>query len=94
MYSDGTYVGTAEDAYYGTVQVQAVISNGKITDVQFLRYPNDRGTSIRINTKAMPKLTQEAISAQSASVNGVSGASDTSAAFKQSLAAALSQARA
>ena len=94
LYNDGTYVGSVADAYYGNVQVQAVISNGKIVDVQFLNYPQDRSTSRRINSVAMPYLTQEAISAQSANVNGVSGASDTSAAFKQSLSSALAQAQA
>jgi len=94
MYTDGTYTGSPADAYYGTVQVAVVITNGKISDVQFLNYPQDRNTSRRINGMAMPYLTQEAIQAQSANVNGVSGASDTSAAFKESLASALSQARA
>jgi uncharacterized protein with FMN-binding domain len=42
----------------------------------------------------MPRLTQEVIQAQSANVNGVSGASDTSAAFRQSLTSALADARA
>jgi uncharacterized protein with FMN-binding domain len=73
--------------------VQAVISNGKIVDVQFLQYPNTHGTSIRINSQAMPYLTQEAIQSQSANVNIVSGATDTSIAFQQSLAVALTQAK-
>ena len=94
LYTDGTYTGSGADAYYGTVQVEAIITNGKISDVQFLNYPQDRSTSRRINSNAMPQLTQEAIQAQSANVNGVSGASDTSAAFKQSLASALAQAKA
>ena len=92
QYRDGIYTGSQADAYYGTVQVQVKISGGKIADVTFLSYPSDRGTSRSINSYAMPQLTQEAIQAQSANVNGVSGASDTSAAFRQSLSAALSQA--
>ena len=91
-YRDGIYTGSQADAYYGTVQVQVKISGGKIADVTFLSYPSDRGTSRSINSYAMPQLTQEAISAQSANVNGVSGASDTSAAFRQSLSSALNQA--
>ncbi len=93
QYADGTYTGTPADAYYGTVQVQAVIQNGKITDVTFLQYPNDRRTSQYINGNAMPILISEAIQAQSANVNGVSGASETSPAFRVSLADALSQAK-
>jgi uncharacterized protein with FMN-binding domain len=93
IYNDGTYTGSIADAYYGNVQVEAVITNNKISDVRFLDYPQDRSTSRRINSYAMPYLTQEAIQVQSANVNGVSGASDTSAAFKQSLASALAKAR-
>ncbi|MFZ1074874.1 MAG: FMN-binding protein [Minisyncoccia bacterium] len=92
-YADGSYTGTAENAYYGTVQVKAVISGGKISDVQFLQYPNDRSNSRFINGRAMPLLTQEAISAQNANVDGVSGATFTSQAFQQSLASALALAK-
>ena len=91
-YNDGTYTGSVANAYYGNVQVRATILNGQITDVTFLQYPNDRSTSRYINSQAMPYLIQEAIQTQNANVNAVSGASDTSAAFKQSLAAALAQA--
>jgi uncharacterized protein with FMN-binding domain len=91
-YNNGTYIGNAADAYYGNIQVKVVISGGKIADVIFLQYPNDRSTSRIINQQAMPQLKSEAIQAQSAKVDGVSGASDSSAAFKQSLASALSQA--
>ncbi len=93
QYVDGTYTGTATNAYYGTVQVEAIISGGKLADVKFLQYPNDRGTSLRLSNQAMPVLTQEALKAQSAQVNGVSGASQTSEAFVQSLASALAQAK-
>jgi uncharacterized protein with FMN-binding domain len=91
-YKDGTYTGSVADAFYGNVQVQAVVSGGKITDVIFLQYPNDRRTSIEINSQAMPLLKQEAIAVQSAQVDGVSGATATSGAFIQSLGSALSQA--
>ena len=93
QYVDGTYTGSTADAYYGNIQVQVTISRGMIADVQFLQYPSDRSTSRYINQQAMPILRQEAIQAQSAQVDGVSGASDTSAAFQQSLASALSQAK-
>lgn len=93
LYADGSFVGSVADAYYGSVQVKAVISGGKIADVQFLQYPSDRSTSRYINGQAMPLLQQEAIQAQSAQVNGVSGATFTSQAFIQSLASALALAR-
>lgn len=91
-YRDGTYTGSVADAYYGNVQVQATIQNGFITDVQFLDYPQDRGTSIYINSQATPLLRQEAIQTQNAQVDTVSGATETSGAFRQSLGSALSQA--
>lgn len=93
QYTDGTYTGSTADAYYGMVQVKATIQAGKLTDVTFLQYPNDRRTSQYINSQAMPQLRQEAIQAQSANVSGVSGASDTSAAFRESLSNALAQAK-
>lgn len=93
LYKDGRYTGISADAYYGNIQIVATISSGKLTDVQFLDYPHDRGTSIRINTQAMPYLRSEAIQAQSANVNTVSGATDSSGAFRQSLASALTQAK-
>src|SRR6266480_4883377 len=85
-YKDGTYTGSAADAFYGTIQVQATVQNGKLTDVQFLQYPNDRDESIQINQQAMPMLKQEAIQAQSANVDIISGATDSSRAFTESLA--------
>ncbi len=93
QYVDGSYTGNPADAYYGTVQVKAVISGGRIADVQFLQYPSDRSTSRYINSQAMPLLTQEAISVQSAQVDGVSGATATSGAFIESLASALAKAK-
>ena len=92
-YKDGTFTGGSEDAYYGNVQVKAVISGGKITDVQFIQHPQNAARSVAINTLAMPNLTQEAIQTQDAQVDVVSGATDTSNAFMQSLSSALTQAK-
>jgi uncharacterized protein with FMN-binding domain len=92
QYKDGQYTGPRVDAFYGWVQVQAVVQNGQIADVKFLQYPNDRRTSQRINNIAMPYLTSEAIQAQSANVDIISGATLTSEAFAQSLQYALQNA--
>jgi len=92
-YKDGTYTGNAADAFYGNIQVQATIQSGRITNVQFLQYPNDRTRSIAINTLAMPNLSSDAIQAQNANVNIFSGATDSSNAFIQSLSSALTQAK-
>ncbi|MDE2031163.1 MAG: FMN-binding protein [Patescibacteria group bacterium] len=93
-YRNGTYVGSNVDAYYGNVQVQATITNGRLTDVSFLNYPQDRNASLRRSDYAMPILKSEAIAAQTANVNTVSSATSTSEAFISSLASALSKASA
>jgi len=93
QFKDGQYTGTVADALYGTVQVKATIQQGKLADVQFLDYPHDRRTSVRINSVAVPDLTSEALQAQSASVDIISGATLTSQAFIESLQSALIQAK-
>ncbi|HEX7735643.1 MAG TPA: FMN-binding protein [Ktedonobacteraceae bacterium] len=93
-YKDGTYTGSVADAQWGNVQVQVVIQSGKISNVTFLEYPNERDRSVRINQSADPQLINEVIQAQSANVDIVTGATDTSEAFIQSLTDALSQAQA
>ena len=94
LFSDGTYTGSIADAYFGPVQVKAVVTNGKLSNVIFLQYPSDRSTSMRKSQMAMPILKSEAILAQSAQVNTVSGATQTSLGFMESLQSALSQAKA
>ncbi len=91
---DGTYSGPVVDAYYGYMQIEAVIQNGHLATIHVLRYPNDRRTSIYINRQALPMLRDEVIQAQSANVNIISGATLSSHAFIQSLGAALDRAHA
>jgi uncharacterized protein with FMN-binding domain len=93
-YKDGSFTGKSSDAVYGYIQVKATVSGGKLTDVEFLDYPQDRRNSVEINDYAMPQLKDQAIQAQSAQVDGVSGATDTSQAFIESLGNALTQAKA
>jgi uncharacterized protein with FMN-binding domain len=93
QYKDGQYTGSNADAFYGNVRVEASVQNGQLTDVQFQDYPHDRRTSQEINSQAMPWLKSEAIQAQSAQVDLISGATLTSEAFVQSLQSALDQAR-
>ncbi len=92
QYQDGTFTGPSSNAFYGQVQVQVVISGGKISSVTALNYPQDRRTSARINSFAVPQLQSEAVQAQSANVDVVSGATLTSQAFMQSLQGALNSA--
>ncbi|MES2315428.1 MAG: FMN-binding protein [Patescibacteria group bacterium] len=92
-FKNGTYTGDSVDAFYGNVQVSAIISGGQLTNVTFLDYPRDRRTSLQKSNQAMPILKSEAISSQSANVNSVSGATYTSEAFTLSLTSALNQAK-
>jgi uncharacterized protein with FMN-binding domain len=92
-YADGTYTGSGLEFMYGTVQVEAVIEGGQITEIQFLSIPSGRRESDEINGRATPILKQEAIAAQSAHVQVVSGATLTSRAFMESLQSALDQAQ-
>jgi uncharacterized protein with FMN-binding domain len=92
-YKDGTFKGPEVDAYYGLVQVQATIQSGKLANVQFLEFPSDRRTSQEINNIAVPYLQQEALQAQSARVDIISGATLTSEAFMMSLQNALDSAK-
>ncbi len=91
-FKDGTYTGAVENVYYGNVQVSVTISGGKITNVKFLQYPNEHYTSVYINQQAMPYLKQEALQAQNANVQVISGATFTSQGFIQSLQSALNKA--
>jgi uncharacterized protein with FMN-binding domain len=92
QYKDGTYAGSVADAFYGNLQAMVTIQGGAITDVTFPQYPTN-GHSGQVSNQALPVLKQEAIAAQSANVNIVSGATQDSQAFQQSLASALAQAK-
>lgn len=91
-YKDGIYIGSVEDVYYGNVQVRTTISNGNISDVEFLQYPDDRDNSVKINARAMPILKSEAIKSQTADVDIVTGATQTSKGYIKSLSNSLAQA--
>jgi len=89
---DGSYTGDVANTVFGDVQVSVVISGGKITDVQKVKMPDSPGHTSQVSASSFPVLRSEAIQAQSASVNVVSGATQTSEGFSQSLASALSKA--
>jgi uncharacterized protein with FMN-binding domain len=79
---------------YGDVQVRVVVAGRKVTDVVALRLTDSSSRSVQISAYAAPILRREALSAQSARIDTVSGASYTSAGYIQSLQAALDAARA
>ena len=91
-YQDGTYTGDTVQTRYGNVEVQVTISGGAITDVTALSLPERDGHSARISSQAEPILREEALTAQSAKIDLLSGATYTSTGYEQSLQAALDQA--
>lgn len=88
----GTFTGSDVPTEYGDVQVKAVVSGGRVVDVQAIRLPNFHARSMELSQYAAPTLRQEAIQAQSAGIDAVSGATTTSEAYIESLTSALQQA--
>jgi uncharacterized protein with FMN-binding domain len=78
---------------FGVVQVQLTLTNGKITAVTPVQVPQDDGHSSELSSYSIPILGQEVLSAQSASINAVSGATYTSLGYAQSVQAALDAAK-
>jgi len=77
---------------YGPVKVQAVVSSGKLTNVNVLEVPDNGNYEDQIVSIALPELKSEALSAQSGNIDIVSGATFTSEGYAQSLQAALDKA--
>ncbi|MGW2618722.1 FMN-binding protein [Streptomyces sp. NPDC001500] len=84
-----TLTGDSVDTRYGQVQVRVTLTDGKITDVTAVAYPQDNPRDQQINSYAVPQLTREALTAQSADIDTVSGATYTSDGYRQSLQSAL-----
>ena len=84
------FTGDAIDVGYGIVQVKITVSNGKITEADVVQAPSGRNQ--RWTDFAVPNLRSQTLSAQSAAINGVSGASYTSYGWYKSLITALQKA--
>jgi uncharacterized protein with FMN-binding domain len=87
-----TLTGDTAQTRWGPVQVQVTVAGGKITDVTAVQYPNGNGRDQEINSYALPVLAKEALAAQSANIDHVSGATVTSDGYVQSLQSAIDQA--
>jgi uncharacterized protein with FMN-binding domain len=87
---DGTYTGPVINVNYGNVQVKITVSNGKITDAVAVKAP--KGKNDRYTNMAVPILKAQTLQAQSANIQGVSGASYTSYGWFKSLQGALADA--
>ena len=87
---NGTFTGPAVFVNYGTVQVKITVTNGKITDAVAVQAPS--GKNDRYTNMAVPILKQQTLKAQSANIQGASGASYTSYGWYKSLQGALADA--
>lgn len=92
--ADGAYVGASFTNRWGVVQVQMTVSGGTITSVDALQLPGGASKSVSINNRAYPQLVQMSLTAQSADVDTVSGATYTSEGYRDSLQTAIDAARA
>ncbi|CAM5644950.1 FMN-binding protein [Streptomyces viridochromogenes] len=88
----GTFTGAVEQTPYGPVQVAVTLSHGRVAEVRALQTPGGDARSRAIADYAVPTLTREALGAQSADIQAVSGASYTSEGYMRSLQSALDQA--
>lgn len=82
-------VGSDVPYQFGDLQVKVTATGSKITDISIVQANVTDPHSASIDQYAIPQLRSEALSAQSAKIAGVSGASYTSAAYEQSLQSAL-----
>ena len=77
---------------FGDVQVRVTLKGHQIVDVQALQLPHDRSRSASISNFSGPILRREALQAQSAQIDLVSGATYTSESYAESLQGALDKA--
>jgi uncharacterized protein with FMN-binding domain len=87
-----TVTGASADTRWGPVQVQITVTDGTVTAVTAVVYPQNNQRDVEINQFAIPQLNQEATAAKSSSIDFVSGATVTSQGYVQSLQSALDQA--
>jgi len=90
--STSTVTGSVAQTQWGPVQVELTMDGSTIEGVSVVQYPNGNGRDQQINSYALPILIKETISAQSAQIDMVSGATVTSVGYQQSLQSALDQA--
>lgn len=85
-FRDGTYVGTGTSRH-GSIEATVVVQGGRIVSADVT------GCGTRYPCSAVAPLTSEVVSRQSASIDFVSGATDSSMAYRMAVATALAQAR-
>ena len=89
-----TVTGRAVRTPFGTVQVRVAASGRHILNVSAVQLPGDSSYSVYLSAGAGPRLRREALAAQSARIDVVSGATYTSDGYARSLQSALDRLRA
>ena len=84
---NGTFTGPSVNVNYGNVQVKITVVNGRITDAVAVKAPS--GKNDRYTNMAVPTLKAQTVKAQSANIQGASGASYTSYGWFTSLQGAI-----
>ncbi|PJN21609.1 FMN-binding protein [Kitasatospora sp. CB02891] len=87
-----TVTGNAVNTRYGPVQVRVTLDGSTISKIDVIQYPNRDRRDQEINSYAVPELNQEAMAAQNAHIDVVSGATYTSDGYTRSLQSALDRA--
>jgi uncharacterized protein with FMN-binding domain len=81
--------GAVEQFGYGELAVRVTVTGSRITDVTVPALQTAEPFSRQLSEQAIPLLKSQVLAADSASINGVSGATFTSEAYATSLQAAL-----
>ena len=87
-----TLTGAVSNTPYGPMQVQVTLEGKKITGVKVLQQTNTGIMSQQIDANSIPQLNKETLTAQSARIDTVSGATSTCAGYISSLQSALDRA--
>jgi uncharacterized protein with FMN-binding domain len=84
-----TVNGASASTQYGPVRIKVTIKAGRILSVKAVEYPSSGSRDREISGFALPELEREAIAAQNAQIDTVSGATFTSDGYRRSLQSAL-----
>lgn len=92
-YKNGSYESDVAETLYGDVQISIVITDGRISDVEYLKMPGiDDGRTIQLTEMSRPLLEKTTLEKQSDQIDFVTGATSTSIGYQESLQSALDKA--
>lgn len=92
VFKDGLSSGKPARINYGDLQIQLDMQSGRIEDIVIAQYPLRTPTSERMSKELIPRLVSQALAIQDWDVDAISGATQTSEAFRKALVYALREA--